>query len=204
LATGFTPYQGMEPIESLKKIVVDRGIGVLEQPDLVESLMQDHCEGRRPEIYLLVSSLKEKVPQRLMAARTLTHREAVIGQIREQMQVNLGMQPEKAAWTANAWLQVLPLPHFAEKPTEKHTVRPPFWKKAVGHVLYFLCGSAIFAVFYMAFLMVFVFLFGDAWNILPRTLPTASPLFFAMLYAGKSQVEFRGFLRPLEWRHGKL
>ncbi|MGA3188672.1 MAG: hypothetical protein ABSF22_16320 [Bryobacteraceae bacterium] len=47
----------MEPIESLKKIISDRGIGVLEHPDLVGDLMSDHCQGRPPEIHLLVSSL---------------------------------------------------------------------------------------------------------------------------------------------------
>ena len=78
----------MEPIESLKKIISDRGIGVLEHPDLVGDLMSDHCQGRPPEIHLLVSSLKEEVPQRLMAARTPAHREAVMGQVREQSQVN--------------------------------------------------------------------------------------------------------------------
>jgi hypothetical protein len=151
-----------------------------------------------------MSSLKEEVPQHLMAARSPIHREAVRGLIREQMQVNLGMQPEKAEWTVNAWLQVLlPIPAGRAGAEERKQLVPlPFWKKALGHVLYFLCGATIFAVFYTVFFAVCSLLFGDAWSILRATLRMSSPIFFAALYAGKSQVEFLGILRPLEWRHG--
>jgi len=109
---------GMDPIESLRKIIAERGTGVLEQPELVENLMCDHCQGRRPEIAQLVASLKEEVPQRLLATVTVAHREAVIGQAREHMQLNLGMQPERAAWTVNAWLKVLPLPASEPRPSQ--------------------------------------------------------------------------------------
>ena len=106
----------MEPVEALQKIVADRGVAVLAQPDLIEGLLHDYCPLHKPEIFLLTTSLREGMPQRLMAARSLTHREAVIGQVRERMQIDLGMQRERAQWTVNAWLAVLPLQAVAVPP----------------------------------------------------------------------------------------
>jgi len=173
--------QGMEPIESLKKIVADRGIGVLEQPELVESLLFDYCESRKPEIYLLVSSLKEAVPQRLMAVQSPIHREAVKGLIREQMQVNLGMLPEKAEWTVNAWLKALPLNpalRIAPDVSENELAPLPFWKKAIGHTLLFVGGAATFGV---TFTLLFVLL-GCPWGSLHTALPVSAVLFFGAFY----------------------
>jgi hypothetical protein len=117
---------GMEPIDALKKIVTDRGIeSVLQQPEIVENLMLDHCQSRKPEIHLLVSSLKENVPQRILGARTPTQRQSVIGQVSEQLQDNLGMQQEKALWTVNAWLTVLPAQSEVLPPPPKQAEPPP-------------------------------------------------------------------------------
>jgi len=99
---------GMEPIDALQRAVNERGLEwVFEQPELVESLLLDYCQGRKPEIHFLVGALKEQIPQRLLSAQMQAQKEAAAGQARAQLQTNLGMLPEKASWTVRAWLQVL-------------------------------------------------------------------------------------------------
>ena len=98
----------MEPIQALQEIVAERGLEwVLQQPEQLEYLLGDHCQRRRPEIHFLVSSLKEQIPQRLMSAYTQTQMEAAVGQARVQLQTNLGIRPENASWTVDAWLGIL-------------------------------------------------------------------------------------------------
>jgi hypothetical protein len=98
----------MEPTDALQKIVAQHGLQwVFEQPETVESLLQDYCERRRPEVHFLVSSLREQIPQRLISAETQAQKEAAVGQARAQLQANLGMLPDKASWTVDAWLRIL-------------------------------------------------------------------------------------------------
>ena len=97
-----------EPIDALKDIVAKRSLEwVFEEPDIVESLLLDYCERRSVGLHLLVSSLRAGIPQRLMAARQRNQREAAIGQARRQLETDLGLLPEKASWTVDAWLQIL-------------------------------------------------------------------------------------------------
>lgn len=98
----------IEPIDALQKVVAEHGLEwVFEQPEMVESLLLDYCERRSPQIHLLVSSLKQQVPQRLLSARRPSQREAVIGQARQDLATDLGIVPEKASWTVDAWLKIL-------------------------------------------------------------------------------------------------
>jgi hypothetical protein len=107
----------MEPIDALHRAVAERGLEwVFEQPDMLGDLLFDYCELRRPEIHWLVGSLKEQIPQRLLVSQSQTQKEAAAGQAREQLQISLGMAPEKAAWTVDAWQKILDRNNGAGKP----------------------------------------------------------------------------------------
>ena len=165
----------MEPIDALQKVVAEHGLEwVFEQPETVETLMQDYCQQRKPQIRFLVDALKEQIPQRLLSAQKQVQRESAVGQARAQLQANLGMQPEKAAWTVDAWLRILnnrggaaekqAPTQLNEKPRETRVAirksKPKTtagWQQAAG------IGLAVLAVIFVAYEL-FVKILPKAWT----------------------------------------
>lgn len=87
----------------LGEILTFYGRAVLDDPRRFEALLRDLLGEHRREINLLVTSLKERVPQHLLASTNGVPASILVDQLAQRLHDHLGIAPEFATWTVETW-----------------------------------------------------------------------------------------------------
>lgn len=117
----------------LTRIIAERGRGICDQPERLESLLRDLCGAYRREINVLVGALEERVAADLMSQTRRIPRETLLASLAQRLHDARAYTPEAARWAVDSWavaLGVLTEDEFARresaaKQTDDRPAAPP-------------------------------------------------------------------------------
>jgi hypothetical protein len=89
--------------EALRDLIGRHGRALLDDPRRCEALLRDHCPDARREIAVLVSALREGVPQRLLGLPPASLSEATVSGYAARLTEELAMAEEAARWSVMTW-----------------------------------------------------------------------------------------------------
>jgi hypothetical protein len=95
------------PRQELCILVANYGRGLCDDPQRCEALLRDYCGNYRREITLLVNAMREQVPQDLMSTEGRVPYEILRSRLIKQLEENLAITNEAAAWSVDAWAAAL-------------------------------------------------------------------------------------------------
>jgi hypothetical protein len=108
---------------ALARLLADRGMGVVRDPDLCESLLTAACGRHRKEAFLLVTVFRNRVVPDLLSKGPGQPVERVVARLGRQLHKTLGLVEEAAVWAVRAWAEALGLCGLPE-PTSDNTPQP--------------------------------------------------------------------------------
>lgn len=107
------------PRQKLCEIITQYGKTIYEDRQRLENLLCDMCGEYRREINVLISALKERVPEDLLSAPEGVPLSVLLVQLSRRLQDNLGVTDEAARWAVESWAVCLgfAVPSFPAKTT---------------------------------------------------------------------------------------
>ncbi|MUG96833.1 hypothetical protein F7734_32630 [Scytonema sp. UIC 10036] len=109
------------PRQKLCEIIIQYGRSVCDDPLRLEGLLRDFCGQHRREIFILVSTLKEKVPAELLSSKNSVPQEVLLARLSKRIQENLGFAEDTARWAVESWALALGV----LSSTTSHQQKPP-------------------------------------------------------------------------------
>ena len=97
------------PRRTLCTLIEEHGKSLCDDPRRCEALLRDLCPEFRREIFLLVSALHERVPQRLLGSHSGMPIEAMIKRSSKRLCERLGLTDDLALWAVETWALALGL-----------------------------------------------------------------------------------------------
>jgi uncharacterized membrane protein YkvA (DUF1232 family) len=91
------------PRQKLCEIIAQYGPAICEDRRRLEALLNDLCGEYRREINLLISALKERVPEDLQHVPDGMPLPVLIAQLTQRLQDTLGLTQESAQWAVTTW-----------------------------------------------------------------------------------------------------
>ena len=80
------------------------GPALLRDPQRCEAMLRDICPGRKREIFLIVSALREHVAADLLSAGEALPQDVVLAHGTRKLRDNLGLSEESARWAVESWV----------------------------------------------------------------------------------------------------
>jgi hypothetical protein len=80
------------------------GPALLRDPQRCEAMLRDICPGRKREIFLIVSALREHVAADLLTASETVPQDVVLAHGTRKLRDNLGLSEESARWAVESWV----------------------------------------------------------------------------------------------------
>lgn len=96
-----------EPAEKLRELITEYGTTLIDDPRRCEAFLKDYCGQYKREIHLLISAIREGVPAELLAASKDVPYCLQASRLTQRLHDDLGLMPEFAAWTVDAWALAL-------------------------------------------------------------------------------------------------
>lgn len=93
--------------DTLCELVARYGSGLGDDPRRCEALLRDVCGQCKPEISVLVSAARERVPSALMAASGGAPLEATLSKLAKRLHEQLGLRSQWARWGVESWALAL-------------------------------------------------------------------------------------------------
>lgn len=93
----------------LLEIIQNYGISVIDEPHRVEALLRDLCGNCRVEIAVLLTALKERVPQTLLTQGKAVSLKVLAAQLTGRLQDNHAIEQNAAQWAVETWAVALNL-----------------------------------------------------------------------------------------------
>lgn len=103
-----------QPRQKLCEIIVRYGEAASEDPRRCEALLRDLCGQHRREISLLVSAMRDGVPEQLRSSKGGIPQAVLVGRLTTRLCDNLGLAPEAATWAVESWALALGILSVAE------------------------------------------------------------------------------------------
>lgn len=91
----------------VEKIIEEQGMIILSNPLLFENLLKDLAPGEKTETSLLVNSIKEDLPQRIIKMKDIMDDQQIIDQLSQDFSSIYLLQNIAAEWVIKLWLQVI-------------------------------------------------------------------------------------------------
>lgn len=96
-----------QPRETLCKLIATYGRTLCDDPRRCEALLRDLCGVHRREIHALISALRERIAEDLLAASEGMPREMLWARLTQRLQDNLGLTEDLARWAVDSWALAL-------------------------------------------------------------------------------------------------
>src|SRR5688572_20698171 len=90
--------------DALVEVAARYGPALLRDPQRCEAMLRDICPGRKREIFLIVSALREHVAADLLTASEAVPQDVVLAQGTRKLRDNLGLSEESARWAVESWV----------------------------------------------------------------------------------------------------
>lgn len=97
------------PRTKIQELMVQSGRPLLDNPSRLEGILNDTCGHCKTEIFLLVSALKEQVPQALLNSKNGMPMQFILSQQVDKLHLNRGFQRTAAQWAVESWAMALGL-----------------------------------------------------------------------------------------------
>lgn len=97
------------PRRTLAKIVVQYGDELIDDPRRTEALLNDLCGKHNREIFVLIQAQRRRVPAELRAAPAWMPTSTTVNRLTRQLEGQLALTPEAAAWAVESWAVALGL-----------------------------------------------------------------------------------------------
>jgi hypothetical protein len=95
------------PRQKLCELVAHYGEAVSDDPRRCEALLRDLCGQYRREIFLLVTSLRDGVPQQLRASKGRVPAAVLVGHLSTRLSGSFGLEASAARWAVESWALAL-------------------------------------------------------------------------------------------------
>ena len=102
--------------ETLRQMVETYGREVCLDPRRCEGLLRDLCPGEKREISLLLTALRERIPEELVAAGPGQPIAVLAARLGKRLSDTLGLNEEAARWAVGSWALALGLASAADLP----------------------------------------------------------------------------------------
>ena len=93
--------------EKLCELVARFGSGIADDPRRCEALLRDVCGQCKPEISVLVSAARERVPSELLATSGGAPLETTLSKLTKRLHEHLGLRSQLARWGVESWALAL-------------------------------------------------------------------------------------------------
>lgn len=95
------------PRQRLKEIVAEYGAKVVDDPRRCEGLIRDLCGDRRREINLIISALKEGIPESILSSRNSISDDILVARLTKKLIDNFALSVDAARWAVESWVLAL-------------------------------------------------------------------------------------------------
>lgn len=95
------------PKQKLCEIITTYGTVVCSDPRKVEGLLRDYCGEYRREIFVIISAMKERVAEELLALPKGISLEIQITRLEKRLVDNLALANDAASWAVKTWALAL-------------------------------------------------------------------------------------------------
>jgi uncharacterized protein with WD repeat len=95
------------PRQKLIQLVARYGPSLSTDPKRTEGLLRDFCGAYKPEIFVLVSALKENVAADLLSLQNSVPYQVSSAQLTRRLQDNLALAEDAARWAVDSWALAL-------------------------------------------------------------------------------------------------
>lgn len=127
------------------------GPALLRDPQRCEAMLRDLCPGRKREIFLIVSALREQVAADLLTASDAVPQDVVLAQGTRKLRDNLGLSEESARWAVESWVPAsVAISEWREPPkpppveaAPQAVIETPAAQRPVDVEWLVCCGAAI-------------------------------------------------------------
>jgi hypothetical protein len=89
---------------ALDRLIQLHGRGLCREPQRLEAMMRDLCPGRRREVFLLVSAVKEQIVSEMLVSVDVIPDDLVVARGSRRLQDSLGLSEDSARWAVALWL----------------------------------------------------------------------------------------------------
>lgn len=96
-----------EPRQKLRKLLIEYGRSLCDDPRRCEALLKDYCGHYKREIFVLVSALRNRVADDLLKASSGVPQSILLARLNKQLEEELAMTPEAAHWAVESWALAL-------------------------------------------------------------------------------------------------
>jgi hypothetical protein len=93
--------------QKLREIILQYGRSLCDDPRRCEALLRDFCGQYRQEVSVLVSALKERVAEDLLASPNSVPSAILLARLTKRLQDDLGLTQEAARWAVESWALAL-------------------------------------------------------------------------------------------------
>lgn len=97
------------PRTKIQELMIQPGRPLLDNPARLEGILNDTCGQCKTEIFLLVSALKEQVPQALLNSKNGMPMQFILTQQVDKLHLNRGFEKTAAQWAVESWAVALGL-----------------------------------------------------------------------------------------------
>lgn len=111
--------------ETLRQMVETYGREVCLDPRRCEGLLRDLCPGEKRDISLLLTALRERIPEELVAAGPGQPVAVLAARLGKRLSDTLGLNEEAARWAVGSWALALGLASAADLPAPA-AAPPPY------------------------------------------------------------------------------
>src|ERR1700752_2797204 len=87
----------------LKKIIQTQSEAILDEPDKLESLLNDYCGQNASEITLLMRAHAEGVPQKIIALSPAVPIEVTLARLTDSLSRKSFINKDAARWVVDTW-----------------------------------------------------------------------------------------------------
>jgi hypothetical protein len=96
-----------EPRQKLRKLIIEYGRSLCDDPRRCEALLKDYCGQYKREIFVLVGALRNRVADDLLKASSGVPQSILLARLNKQLEEELAMTPEAAHWAVESWALAL-------------------------------------------------------------------------------------------------
>jgi hypothetical protein len=104
------------PRQKLAELITRQGRGLLDDPRRTEALLRDVCGNHPREVNVLITALRERVPQDLLSSQGGTPKPVMIGWLVQRLEDEAGLAKDAAQWAAETWALALGVVSPADLP----------------------------------------------------------------------------------------
>ena len=92
-----------KPRDILRGLIEKYGSTLLSDPRRCEALLRDLCGDHKREISVLVSALRERVPNEIVAPSQLLPAQCLYERLASRLEEDLALSPDASRWAVSAW-----------------------------------------------------------------------------------------------------